>query len=62
MFTVDQKINSLRMIIHLFVFIIFTNMLNEWSLGLAVSVFSRCYISKIAEKSYYFVRTLITSE
>lgn len=62
MFTVDQKIDSLRISFHLIVFIVFTILLNEWALGLAISVFSRCYINKFAEKTYFFMRKLIVKE
>lgn len=56
MSTVDQKIDSIRITIHLIVFAGFTMLLNEWALGLAVSAFSRCYINKFAEKTYSFIK------
>lgn len=62
MFTVGQKIGSLRIIIHLIIFISFTLLLSEWALGLAVSAFSRCYINKIAEKTYHYMKRLIVKE
>lgn len=60
--TVDQKIGLLRIIIHLIIFVSFTLILNEWALGLAVSVFSRCYINKLAKNMYYYVHKIISKK
>lgn len=62
MFTVDQKIISLRIIIQLVVLISFTTILNEWALVLAISVFSRGYVNKRVKRTYYFMRKRMAKE
>ncbi|MDN6162327.1 MAG: hypothetical protein L0I79_06095 [Atopostipes sp.] len=62
MLTHRQTMTLLKIIIHFIVFISFTFILNEWALGLAVSVFSRCFINKLAKNTYSSINKFLSKE
>lgn len=61
-FIKNKKLLFIRLILHLFLLVLFTLLLNELALGLVVSVFSRCYVNKIAKKINRYTQKLVNKQ